>query len=88
MSFPAAVCCFMVVKVSGGWCHLWLVPDVTSLAAPTCTPPCSCSPLSPSCPNSILSRKTAFLWASSPLLDAPMLLWHCCDSHQSMLCSY
>lgn len=46
MSFPAAVRCFMAVKVSGGWCHIsaqgmsppWLLPPahlhVTALLSP------------------------------------------------------
>lgn len=74
VAFLAPVLCFVADKLSAARCHISAHGHATSLAAPTCTPSCSCSPPSPSCPNPILSRKTAFPWASSPLLDAPVPL--------------
>lgn len=43
--FLAPVLCFVADRVSAGRCYVSAQGDATFLAAPTCTPSCSCSPL-------------------------------------------
>lgn len=81
-AFLAPVLCLVVDQVSAGRCRISAQEDATFLVVYLYTFMRLLSSL-PTMPNPNLSRKTAFPWASSPLLDAPVPLWHCSEQSVS-----